>query len=96
MDRWERKGERIDKTMEERELNKIIIGGDFNIRTWEINSIETKEGGYGRCSTDKGIGHEGRKLMDWIIEKGWYVLNGSMNGDWKGEYTFVGARGNTV
>lgn len=34
--------------------------------------------------------------MDWIKEKGLYVLNGSMNGDWKGEYKFVSARGNTV
>lgn len=34
--------------------------------------------------------------MDWIKEKGWYVLNRSMKGDWNGEYTFVGARGNTV
>lgn len=57
--------------MEERELNKIIIGRDFNIRAWEINSIETKEGDYGRCSRDKVIGNEGRKLLNWIIEKGW-------------------------
>lgn len=31
-----KKGDRIDKIMEEREMNKIIIGGDFNIRTEEI------------------------------------------------------------
>lgn len=94
--RWGKKGDRIDKIIEEREMNKIIIGADFNIRIGELDSIEIKEGGYGRSSKDKVIGNEDRKLLEWIKEKRWYVLNGSMKGDWNWEYTFVGARGNTV
>lgn len=89
-------GGKIDKIIEERETNKIIIGGDFNIRIGELNSIEIIEGWYGRCSKDNVIGNEGRKLMDWIKEKGWYVLNGAMKSASNGEYTFVDARGNTV
>lgn len=79
--RWGKKGDRIDKIIEEREMNKIIIGADFNIRIGKLDSIEIKEGGYGRSSKDTVIGNEDRKLLEWIKEKRWYVLNGSMKGD---------------
>lgn len=45
-------------------MNKIIIGGDFNIRIEELDSIETKEEGYERSSKDTIIGNKGRKLME--------------------------------
>jgi len=35
-------------------------------------------------------------LVEWIKRKGWYVLNGACEGDWDGNFTYVGARGNTV
>lgn len=35
-------------------------------------------------------------LIEWMQEKGQYILNGTCRGDWDGEYTFVGARDNTV
>ena len=35
-------------------------------------------------------------MSDWIKENGWYVLNGATEGDWNGEYTYVGARGSSV
>lgn len=38
----------------------------------------------------------GKRLINWIQEKGWYVMNGSKDGDWEGEFTYVRARGSTV
>lgn len=35
-------------------------------------------------------------LVEFIEEKGWMVLNGKVNGDEKGEYTFTGEREGTV
>jgi len=28
--------------------------------------------------------------------KGWYIMNRTTEGDWNGEFTYVGTRGNTV
>lgn len=30
-----------------------------------------------------------------VYEEGWNVLNGKTAGDWDGEFTYVGTRGNT-
>lgn len=38
----------------------------------------------------------GKDLINWAQEKGWYILKGVKNGDWKGEYTYVGARGSSA
>ena len=35
-------------------------------------------------------------MTDFIENKGWVILNGYARGDEEGEYTFIGARGNTV
>ncbi|XP_020285268.1 golgin subfamily A member 6-like protein 6 [Pseudomyrmex gracilis] len=42
------------------------------------------------------IGNGGRKIIDSMIENGLNVLNGRINGDWDGEFTYVGAGGSTV
>jgi len=34
--------------------------------------------------------------MDWLSERGWEVLNGCTEGDWEGEFTYVGAMGCSV
>jgi len=80
--------------IEDREDSMIIIGGDFNIRTGELGNIE--EAGIERRSKDKTVGNGDRNLIDWVQNRGWYVLNGTCRGDWEGEYTYVGARGSTV
>lgn len=46
-----------------------------------------------RESKDKVVGNEGRELVDLINEKGWHILNGCTEGDWEGNYMYVGARG---
>jgi hypothetical protein len=49
-----------------------------------------------RYSKNKARGNGGRKIVEWITEKGWYILNGTMEGDWEGEFTYVGVKGCTV
>jgi len=55
-----------------------------------------KEAGIKRRSKDKTVGNGGRNLIDWVQDRGWYLLNGTCRGDWNGEFTYVGARGRTV
>jgi len=72
----------------------VIVGGDFNIRTGELDN--ENEGTEDRRSKDKIIGNNGKRFIWWIQEGGWYLLNGKMDGDRIGEFTYVGARGSTV
>lgn len=44
-------------------------------------------------SKDEKINRKGRKLVEFIEEKGWCVFNGNVKGDEKGEYTFTGGKG---
>ncbi|XP_071572354.1 uncharacterized protein [Temnothorax nylanderi] len=79
---------------------RTIIGGDFNARTgeeggWE-EEIERRDEDRGRRSKDKKINKEGRKLLEFIEERGWMILNGGTKGDEEGEYTYTGGRGETV
>jgi hypothetical protein len=39
---------------------------------------------------------EGQRLMKWIAEDGWEVLNGNKQGDEEGEWTYIGSRRETV
>ena len=90
-------GEKLEKFVGEVEEGNLIIGGDFNIRIGELDGRDIEEGDIiERYSKDKVIGNGGRNLIEWVIEKGWYILNGTMEGDWEGEYTYVGARGCSV
>lgn len=49
-----------------------------------------------RKSKDKIQNKEGRKLMEIVEDKGWYILNGTKEGDEEGEFTFIGGKGKTV
>jgi len=86
--------------MEDREEGgRILIGGDFNARTGNkggrINK-EDEEEEIGRTSKDGKINGEGKKLIKFIREKGWAILNGEMEGDKEGEWTYTGSRGKSV
>ncbi|XP_029163724.1 golgin subfamily A member 6-like protein 22, partial [Nylanderia fulva] len=95
----------MEQWTEEKE-NEVytIIGGDFNARTGEeggrVRGEENvEEEGLGeskRKSKDRVINAEGRKLLEFLGEKGWSILNGNTEGDEEGEWTFTGGRGNTV
>lgn len=81
------------------EEGSLVIGGDFNIRTGDLGKFlvsDEDEGGVGRNSKDKKVNNEGRDLINLIEEKGWVLLNGLEVSDACGEYTYVGARGNSV
>jgi hypothetical protein len=49
-----------------------------------------------RKSKDKVENVEGKRLMEWIEENGWEVLNGNKQRDEEGEWTYIGSRGETV
>lgn len=39
---------------------------------------------------------DSKVLVRFLEERGWGILNGCMDGDEEGEYTFTGGKGNTV
>jgi len=86
--------EKLEELIGEEKEGNIIIVGDFNVRIGELGGKDIGEGE--RHSKDKVIGNGGRKIVEWITEKGWFILNGTMEGDWEGEFTYVGVRGCTV
>jgi hypothetical protein len=69
-----------------------LIGGDFNARTGKREKgigEEEEEGGRGirwreRKSKDEKENKEERKLLEFIEERGWGILNGSTKGMKKG------------
>ncbi|XP_024884283.1 trichohyalin-like [Temnothorax curvispinosus] len=88
-----------ERTEEGEKGVRTIIGGDFNARTgeeegWEEETERRVE--RGRKSKDKKINKEGRKLLEFIEERGCMILNGGTKGDEEGEYTYTRGRGETV
>ena len=89
--------EELDQIIEEREVEKLIIGGDFNARIGqEGGDFRMEEKNDVRRSKDKVKNTEGKVLLEMVEERGWNILNGNMEGDEKGEYTYTGPRGSTV
>ncbi|KYN50622.1 hypothetical protein ALC57_15112 [Trachymyrmex cornetzi] len=79
---------------------KTVIGGDFNARTGREGGRvrEEVEGmdGEGRKSKDGKVNRMGRRLVESIKGRGWYILNGDMRGDEEGNWTYTGGRGESV
>jgi hypothetical protein len=87
---------RVEDAMEEnREECMLMGGGDFNGRIGERGAEEGREDGK-RKSKDKVKNAEGKRLMEWIEENGWEVLNGNKQRDEEGEWTYFGNREETV
>jgi len=82
--------------------DKVVVGGDFNVRTGREGGAGSREEDYSsgekksRNSKDGKINGEGRKLVEKIEEWGWSIWNGNTIGDEEGEFTFTGGKGNTV
>ncbi|XP_036145297.1 uncharacterized protein LOC118646456 [Monomorium pharaonis] len=92
---WEDVKSTIAEIVKKNRNDVILIGGDFNIRIGEL-SIEEEALELGRKSKDKTIGNNGRDLVEFINNIGGYIWNGTFEGDREGEYTYIGARSNTV
>jgi len=82
----------LEEIIETEREGNVIIGGDFNLRLGNLGKKGIGEGETERHSKDKCIGNGGTKFIDWINEKGWEILNGCTEGDWEGEFTYIGAR----
>jgi len=72
---------------------KLLIGGDFNAR------IGSEEEGYEeegerreRRAKDGIINGEGRKLVEWVEENGWSILNECTKGEEEREFFHRGER----
>lgn len=82
----------VETTKEER----LIIGGDFNARTGKGSSFcDDKIEREMRRSRDKVANAEGVRFLE-MEENGWEILNGNMEGDEEGEYTFIEGQENSV
>jgi len=68
-----------------------IEGGGIELEKEEIKGKERS-----RKSKDGKVNREGSLLINFVEERGWGILNGSIEGDEGGEYIFTGGRGNSV
>lgn len=59
------------------------------MRIGELEGSGIEEEERERRSKDKVIGNSGRNFVNWLMEKGWNILNGRTEGEWEGEYTYV-------
>ncbi|RYA67777.1 hypothetical protein DD592_27285, partial [Enterobacter cloacae complex sp. 2DZ2F20B] len=87
----------IEMKTKEKGDEKILIGGNFNARSGDKGTrIIDKEKGEKRGSKDKANNKEGKILWQIIEEMGREILNGNKEGDEEGEWTYVGARGESI
>jgi len=45
---------------------------------------------------DRKINREGRILIDFVKDRGWFIANGGIEGDMEENWTYTGARGESV
>jgi hypothetical protein len=77
---------RVEDAMKENREDRILLGGDFNGRIGEkgARNWEEERGVGKRKSKDKVENAQGKRLMEWIEENVWEVLNGNKQGDKEG------------
>ena len=87
--------------------NHLCILGDFNARVGINEPYINSENGNSeyendkeevrkRESKDKVMNMQGKKLLELCSNRNLYMLNGAVNGDWNGEYTYVSKNGSSV
>ncbi|XP_011858385.1 PREDICTED: golgin subfamily A member 6-like protein 22 [Vollenhovia emeryi] len=94
----ESEGVMIGKVKLDKKIIRVVgayVNGDMERKLSILEGwMEQKE--EGRCSKDKKINKEGKKLIQSIKERGWYILNGGERGDWEGNWTYSGGIGESV
>jgi hypothetical protein len=88
----------VQDAMKENRKECMFMGGDINgrigkrgVMSWEEERRDGKT-----KSKNKVENAEGKRLMEWIEENRWEVLNGTERGDEEGEWTYLGSRRETV
>ena len=87
--------------------SQLCIIGDFNARVGSNEPYINVDNGNNefqnekeevrkRKSKDKVVNGEGKKLIELCGKRNLYMLNGAVEGDWSGEYTFVNKNGCSV
>ncbi|KAJ3650088.1 hypothetical protein Zmor_021796 [Zophobas morio] len=75
----------------------LYVGGNFNARLGDKGiRIIDKEKGEKRGSKDKANNKEGKISWKIIEEMGWEISNGNKEGNEEREWTYVGARGESI
>ncbi|KAH0811456.1 hypothetical protein GEV33_011335 [Tenebrio molitor] len=81
----------VEDAMKENREDRILLRGDFNGRIGEKGARNWEEEKWvgKRKSKDKVENAQGKRLMEWIEENVWEVLNGNKQGDKEGDCIFV-------
>jgi hypothetical protein len=79
-------------------VSRLILGGDLSRRIGErgTGNLGEERGDGETKSKEKVENTEEKKLVEWIEENGWEVLNGNKQGDEEGEWTYICSRTETV
>lgn len=77
----------LEDILEERLMDKVIIGGDLNARIGTLGAANPDET---RSTKDATINEEGEDWMDLFDTYALAVLNGNFDGDWNGIFTRLG------
>ncbi|KAJ3626140.1 hypothetical protein MTP99_016658 [Tenebrio molitor] len=83
---------RVEDAVKENREDRIFLGKDFNGRIGErgARNWEEEKGDGNKKSKDKVENGERKRLMEWIEENGWEVLNRNKQGDKEREWTCTG------
>lgn len=99
---WSNDFEKFENFIQKLSPTNFCIVGDLNARTAEDQVLDTEilkdtpNICEVRSSSDKTLNSEGRKLINLMESVGGIILNGRTLSDAQGEFSFHGARGNTV
>lgn len=99
--KWDSDFVKFKNTIGMCEKNVSIIG-DLNVQIGEEQSLSEEilnlNGGLRkhRTSDDNRVNTKGRRLLEFVKDMGAVILNGRMEGDYTGKYTFIGAMGSSV
>lgn len=95
LENWTRGDEDLKTIVEGGTLIQGLCGREGGSVEEEVEALERGEGRK-RRSKDGKVNGEGRKLVEFIEERGWSIFNGDIDGDKEGEYTFTVRKGCTV